>query len=108
MAMVGAQQRARGTVEMGGSEREAEMDGERYCTVVASSWLRHLGCASACCFAVTSCRYCRCRLPVPAWCRRAGAGCRCRVGPNGDDGGVADCVLRFVGDETTNPIIVEP
>jgi hypothetical protein len=27
MAMVGAQQRARGTVEMGGSEREAERDG---------------------------------------------------------------------------------
>jgi hypothetical protein len=68
MAMVGARQRARrGTVGMGGSEREAEMDGER----------------------------CRCReFPAaPPWLRKravllspvagAGAGCRCRSEPEG-------------------------
>jgi hypothetical protein len=43
MAMVGAQQRARGTVGMGRSEREADMDGER-CRCrefpAAPAWLR--------------------------------------------------------------------
>ena len=87
--MVGARQRTGGMVGMGRSEREAEMDGERYpCCELQASKAR---CKHAC--------VAGCRLPRPRWdskyvmARDAGRQ-QCLWHRS-------DCVWRFVADGMT-------